>query len=241
MKISISSKPTLWAAALGLVLACAPTFAKDKLIENSEGTTDVEIAALKPLPAPSTIKVAVLPFFATSSDVTHVRMGTGGNWLLFQRQGFQMVPILAGFEAVKKDTELEPGLPLRKSDAVRLGKSLGADWVVYGEVKELRPYKKETFFSTSKLMWASMRLAVADVNKDSLIFWQSRSRRIGGTGIGHGSSKGGATLARTGVLSISDQSLTPLFEAMPDHPVNGNQPDSGDLAKFVDETWAKDK
>lgn len=240
MNISTSFKPALW-AALGLVLACAPALAKDKLTENSEGTSDAEIAALKPLPAPSTIKVAVLPFSATSSDVTHVRMGTGANWMLFQRQGFQMIPITAGFEAVKKDGELEPGLPLRKSDAVRLGKSLGADWVIYGEVKELRPYKKETFFSSSKLMWASMRLAVADVNNDRLLFWQSRSRRIGGTGFAGGARKGGATLARTGVLSISDQSFAPLFEAMPAHQVSADKPISGDLAKFLDETFPGDK
>ena len=221
------------------------SFAKDKntkdLIESTEGTTATEVAALQPLPAPDTLKVAVLPFTAASSDSAHVRIATGANWLLFQREGFQMIPVKESFDALKKDGEVEPGLPLRKSDAVRLGKALGADWVIYGEVKELRPYKKESFFKTSKLMWASMRLAVADVNKEDLIFWQVRSRRIGGTGFAGGNYKSGESLARTGVISVSDLSLTPLMEALPKHEVKGEKPDTGDLAGFVKETWGAER
>ena len=246
MKFSSRSHAPLFGGILLCALALSPTaFAKDKntndLIESTEGTTATEVAALKPLPAPSQTKVAVLPFAATSSDASHVRIGTGANWLLFQHEGFQMIPLKDSIEALKKDGDVEPGLPLRKADALRIGKALGADWVVYGEVKELRPYKKESFFKTSKLMWASMRLAVADVGKDDLMFWQVRSRRIGGTGFGGGNYKSGESLARTGVLSVSSQALEPLMEALPAHEVKGDKPDTGDLAGFVKETWGAER
>lgn len=235
-----TTKPRALVLLGALLSASLAGAAHAKTIESTEGTSATELQAAAPLPLPTAIKVAVLPFYDAQSDVTHVQMASAGNHLLFARHGFQMTPLLQSFEAVKKDGDVEPGLPIRKSDALRLGKKLGVNWVVYGEIKEMRPYKKESFFGgQSKFMWASMRIAVMNVDKEEVLFWQSRSRRIGGTGFNKGFSKKGAQLVRTGVLSVSDQSLQTLMDALPKHEVKGAVPDSGDLAKFIDETWGK--
>ncbi|BCM89158.1 hypothetical protein IAD21_01002 [Abditibacteriota bacterium] len=232
-------KYLLWGA---LALSpCLAVGAKDNnLIESSEGTAASDLAALK-LPAPADIKVAVLPFSDYASDQNHVRIASGANFLLFQRQGFQLLPLADSFAAAKADDELEPGLPLRKSDAVRLGKQLGADWVVYGEVKDLRSYKKETFFSRTKNMWAALRVAVANVNTGDLFFYGIRSRKVGGTGMQNGFQSKTEQLERVGVTSVSNDILEPLFKALPAHETKGKIPESGDLAGFVKQTWPKEK
>lgn len=235
-------QPRLFVTLSALFAFSLAGAAHAKTIETTEGTSATELQAAGILPAPSTLKVAVLPFYDAQSDVTHVQMASAANQLLFARHGFQMTPLLESFAAVKKDGDVEPGLPLRKSDALRIGKKLGVNWVVYGEIKEMRPYKKESFFGgQSKFMWASMRLAVMNVDKEELLFWQARSRRIGGTGFNKGFSKKGEQLVRTGVLSVSDQSFQALMDALPKHETKGDLPDSGDLAKFINETWGEAK
>lgn len=206
-----------------------------------QGSTPQEIAALKarPLPQPNTIKVAVLAFHDISGSLAHVRMASAANFLLWQREGFSLLPLSTTFAAQAADKELEPGLPLRRSDAVRLGKALGARYVVYGEVKELRHYVKRGAFKQGKYLIAGVRIAVADVESGEMLYWHERSDKTGGTG---GSiNRKADTLKRRGAIIASMNALKPFFEVLPMHETQGKVPDSGDLATFINQTWPGDE
>lgn len=202
-----------------------------------------ELAALKarPLPALNTLKVAILPFSDYASTPEHIHIATAANWAIWTREGFQVAPLLSGFDALARDKKIEPGLSLRLDDAVRIGEALGVDWVVYGEVKELRPYKKDSLFKSGKYLMAGMRIAVADVKRGELVYWQMRSERVGGSGYFGGFQSSVAQQKRIGVMTVSSRSAQPLFDVFPAHTVVGKLPDSGGLAKIVDEAWPDKK
>ena len=230
-------------AGLGLAVACfsGVAGAKDKNADDTpeQGSTPEEIAALK-LPAPNTLKVAILPFHDVSGSISHVRMATVANYLLWQREGFQMLPVLAGFKAIEADKDLEPGLPLRRGEAANLGKVLGADWVVYGEVTELRHYVKSGIFKSGKYLIAGIRISVVDVKSGETIYWHQRSDKTGGTG--GSANKHAATLKRRGAVIASMNALKPLFAAFPPHTVtNGDTPGSSEVAAMVEQLWPNDK
>ena len=229
--------------ALAVMALVSPVAAKKEKAEDTpeQGSTPEEIAALKarPLPQPNTIKVAILPFVDTSGSVSHVRMGTVSNYLLWKGEGFQMVPIMDGFKAVEADKDLEPGLPLRRAEAVQLGKTVGADWAVYGEVRELRPYTKTGVFKAAKYLIAGVRISVVDVNSGETVYWHQRSEKTGGTGIG--TNRHADTLKRRGVVIASMLALKPLFDAFPQHEADKEPPKSDDVATMVEQLWPNDK
>jgi TolB-like protein len=229
-------------AALCLAVAGAPVSAKENEDDKPEqGSSSEEIAALKarPLPSPRSVKVAILPFHDVSGSLAHVRMATVANQLIWQREGFEMLPLLSGFEALKKDKEIEPGQSLRKADALRLGKELGADWVVYGEVKELRNYTKTGLFKAAKYLIAGMRITVAEVESGEVLYWHARSDKTGGTGIG--TNRKAETLKRRGAIIASVNSLKPFFEALPEHETIGELPGSEEVATTVNKLWPGDE
>ncbi len=231
-----------WLLMFAVVLNCVAS-ARCEEPTPTQGSTETEISSLKErgLRLPSQIKVAILPFWDYSSSVEHVRLATSANWLLWSREGFKVSPILQAFDAVAADKKLEPGAALRREDAVRLGKALKVDWVVYGEVKELRPYKKTSFFRSTKNLMAAMRIAVASVKNDEVLYWQSRSEKIGGTGYFGGFQSKASQQKRVGVTTVSMKILAPLFAILPPHPVTGKVPESGDLSTFLNETWPPEK
>lgn len=225
----------VWSAMV-LVALCVSVFGavSSRAAEGKapEGTSREELAERK-LPVPAAIKVAVLPFWAYSSDVHHTRIGSSVQWLLFQHEGFSMIPLPQSFAAFDKDKEAEPGLALRKLDAQRLGKTLGADWVVYGEVRELRVYKKESFFRESRKVIAGLRIAVLDCKSGELFYWKTASGSMGGAPIKNKFDK----LLRLGVLRVSETALTDLFISLPTHKTVGEKPDTGDIAAFMQTLW----
>ncbi|HEY0073287.1 MAG TPA: hypothetical protein VGB77_04225 [Abditibacteriaceae bacterium] len=205
----------------------------------SQGTTATELAALKarPLPAPNTVKVAILPFWDGTGKADRQRTAAAAIALMFQREGFQVLPVTESFKAVEADKQIEPGQPLRKEDAIRIAATQGADWVVYGELKELVAYKKQSFFKASKNVRAGARYAVADVASKELLYWKNDQVKAGGTGWGAGSHSSGAKLERSGLAALSIVILQPFFEALPPHTTTGKTPDSGDIAAFIGKTW----
>ncbi len=241
---SFSRRIFLKTTTLGLaaaLLVLSPVGAKEKSDDTPEqGSTTEEIAALqaRPLPQPQALKVAILPFWDSEGSISHVRMATVANYLLWQREGFQMIPIQDGFKALEADKEVERGLALRRGEAARLGKAVGADWAVYGEVRDLRHYTKKTVFKEAKYLIAGVRIAVVDVNTGETIYWHQRSDKTGGTGIG--TMRKAGTLKRRGVVIASVNALKPFFAAFPAHDVKGNPPDSGEIAAFVNQTWPGD-
>jgi hypothetical protein len=240
----ISRRTFLSTVACGFaatLLVMAPVAAKDKSDDEPEqGSSTEEIAALKarPLPQPGTLKVAILPFWDSEGSISHVRMATAANYLLWQREGFQMIPIQEGFKALEADKEVERGMALRRNEAARIGKAAGADWAVYGEVRDLRHYTKKTMFKEAKYLIAGVRIAVVDVNTGETVYWHQRSDKTGGTGIG--TMRKAGPLKRRGVVIASLNALKPLYAAFPAHDVKGNPPDSGDIATFVNEVWPGD-
>lgn len=229
--------------ALAVTAMISPVAAKKEKVDDTpeQGSTPEEIAALKaePLPQPNTIKVAILPFVDTSGSLSHVRMGTVANYLLWKGEGFEMVPVMEAFKAVEADKDLEPGLPLRRAEAVQLGKKVGADWAVYGEVRELRPYTKTGVFKAAKYLVAGVRISVVDVKSGETIYWHQRSEKTGGTGIG--TNRHSDTLKRRGVVIVSTLALKPLFDAFPQHQAEKEPPKSDDIAAMVNQLWPDDK
>lgn len=200
-----------------------------------EGTSKQALSA-RHLPSPSAIKVAILPFWDYSSDVNHTRVGSAVNWLLFQHEGFAMIPLLQSFAAFASDKDAEPGLALRKSDAQRIGKSVGADWVVYGEVREVRVYKKESVWRNSRKVAASMRIAVLDCRSGELFYWKTHSNTVGGPPIKNRYDK----LLRLGALRVSQTALVDLFSSLPSHQTLGNVPETDDVATLVNSIWKEE-
>lgn len=244
LKRKLSRRAALSLVAYGFATVCFSSAAnakKDADDAPEQGSTPDEIAALRarPLPQPNTLKIAILPFHDVSGSISHVRMATVANYLLWQREGFQMLPLLDGFKAMEADKDIEAGLPLRRPEAARLGKAIGADWVVYGEVKELRHYVKNGIFKNGKYLIAGVRIAIVDVESGETVYWHQRSDKTGGTG---GSTNRHAdTLKRRGAVITSMNALKPLFAAFPQHTVTGDTPGSGEVAAMVEQLWPNDK
>ncbi len=231
----------VWPGLLAAALTVLPAMARADEPTPQQGSTPAEIAALKarPLPQPAKVKVAILPFHDVTGSVSHVRMATVANYLLWQREGFQVMPLADSFKVTEADKDIEPGLPLRRSDAARLGKALGADWVVYGEVKQLDHYTKTGLFKEAKYLIAGVRIAVVDVASGNTLYWHARSDKTGGTGAG--TSRKADTLKRRGAIIVSMNALKPFFEALPAHEVKGKSPESGEIVTIVEKLWPGDK
>lgn len=217
-----------------IVCFCATAWAEKP---KDEGTTAAELAKLS-LPTPANTKVLIIPPWDYTSEVTHQRVATAAIYQYFEHQGFAVEPILTGFTKLAADKEIEPGLPLRKSDAVRIGKAAGAAWAVYGEVKELRVYEKSKLFGSSKKIICSLRLAVADCETGAVIFWKARSDTLGDTGFDAVFSRRKSTkLIRVGLQAVSERIFADLFAALPKHDLKGPQPDDASLLNLEKSVW----
>ena len=187
---------------------------------------------------PSYTKVLIVPPWDYTSDISHQRIATAAIYQHFQYEGFDVLPILAGFTKVAEDKELEPGLPLRKADAVRLGKAAGAHMVVYGEIKELRTYEKESKLIGSKKKICSMRLCVADCENGEVIFWAERTDALGDTGFSELLSRRKTSrLMRVGLQAVTERILADFFYALPKHETKGAKPNDKSLLDLEKATW----
>lgn len=182
--------------------------------------------------------MAVLPFSDYASDIERERVASSATYLYCAHEGFKLVPIVDCFKATAADKEIEPGLPLRKSDAVRIGKALGADWVIYGEVKEADTRKKQGFFNATKRTKGSIRLSIADCAADKLIYWQSRTD-VTVTNVGL-SGRSTHNAVRVVLRDVTGHVVRPLCEAMPKHTA-GKDVDTDELLNFVNNTWPAPK
>ena len=223
-----------------LLLGVAPVFSKAKPTPQ-EGTSVEELSVLqsRPLPLPNETKVAILPFTDSTGSIGNLRMGTVANYLIWEREGFRVMPLTDSFQALKEDKEVEPGLPLRRGDAQRLGKKLNADWVVYGDIRELSHYRKVTAFKNSKYLIAGVRIAVVDVKSGETLYWHSRVDKTGGKASSGRSSA--TTLRRRGAIIVSANAIQPFFHVLPPHVVGQKDIDSGDVASMVETLWPGDK
>ncbi len=174
-----------------------------------EGTSKENLAKIT-LPIPSQTKVAVLPFYAPIKK-EHVKYATEATFKLFQEAGFTMIPQEDAATAFESDTQKEAGEALTKEDALRIGKAVGADWVVYGKLPDLSTYTKQSFFSTAKKARVSMKISVIDAKTGEIIFWQFGSDAGGGGGM---FVEKGAKLEREIVSGITKKLLNDLFSVI---------------------------
>jgi len=150
------------------------------LADDVLGTTKAELIALK-LPTPSSLTVAVLPFSEAKNNERHIQLTTSAVALNFMRCGFQFAPALgradadslaatlvAAQKAVVQSGTIAPDEGLRRGDAVSLGKVLGADWVVYGDILEVHIYSKWMPIPTKKVV-GNVRVKVVDVGTGQLV------------------------------------------------------------------------
>ncbi len=220
----------MYKLAIGVILViCVSTMAFASKQEAS-GAISKEVIATY---TPSHTKVLVLPMWDYTSDVSHQQVATAAIYEQFVHEGFAVENILTGFDLAQKDKDIEPGRPLRKADALRIGKAAGLDWVVYGEVKELRVYEKKKLIGSGKKILCSLRLCVADCHVDDVIFWANRSDALGDTLSRRKSSK----LIRVGLQSVSERILSELFDALPKHEAKGPVPNDQTLLDLEKSTW----
>jgi len=211
--------------ALQLVcLLCAAMAMAAEEEKQFEGTTLADLVKVK-LPQPANTRVAVLPFWDYRSLQRHVDAATDVTMDLFERHGFIVTPKEISAKFVKDDKEIEPGQPLRRADALRIGLALGVNWVVYGEIYDLETYTKTSFFSTRKKGKVSIKVSVLDVPSGEIIYWHKRSDTSGGTGA---FVKRAATIEYRACQVCLERAFKLLMDALPEHslkaePADGTQ------------------
>jgi len=142
------------------------------------------------LPKPAAIRVAVLPFYDAASQEELARAVTAEVALLFDRYGFSfasrlerdpsdLAEILAKTQqAVRNEKGIGGRRPLSIEDAARIGRKLGANWVVGGEISNLNAQR--TCLGLRRRAMATVEFNVADVTTGKLVF----ARRIRGLWVG---------------------------------------------------------
>jgi curli biogenesis system outer membrane secretion channel CsgG len=236
---------------LAFVFAVMTLSALPALAGEIQGTTADELKKAA-LAAPSTIKVAVLPLQDAKSVERHTQVATAAVALGFMRCGFQFAPELqtreaAGLaallhatdQAVLADKKIAPGEPLRLEDAVRIGQSLGADWVVYGDVVDMHTYMKTGFFVNQKKGVVNLKIKVANVATGELIM----SRQLEESGSGGGVSavvfRRATALERTICTRCAVTIYRDLCAALPSHTHTPEAEPTEDEVMAVEEAWAK--
>lgn len=164
-------KTALLLITLLLVLSCLPVAAE------REGTLPVDLAALNP-PRPSEVHVAVLPFWAR--DDVHREQGRACTILNLMRHGFRLAP--AGSNtisnmvrktdyAIRHDSQWDALGRITPEDAARIGKTLGASWVIYGEFGELQVQSEHKGLIPKKEGVIDLRYNLVEVKTGKTLFW----------------------------------------------------------------------
>jgi len=178
-----------------------------------QGTTVDELAQLQ-LPPPSEVTVALLPFSDYKNLTRHTEVCRHHLHRYFTREGFRVVPPGLVTAVVSQDTKLEPGLPMRRDDAVRIAAKLGADWAIYGNVLQLETYEKKSVFSERKKAKVGIRLAIVAVETGEILFWRQRFDTSGGHG---GATKRATSMERTAADVCLTRILEDFFAVLPEH------------------------
>ncbi len=137
-----------WRAILfvGIVVLVGALLVTPTNAGDMQGTTVDELAQSQ-LPAPSEVTVALLPFWDYKNITRHTEVCRHHLHRYFTRHGFTVVPPALVSAVVSQDTKLEPGVPMRRDDAMRIATKVGADWAIYGNVLQLETYEKKSAFS----------------------------------------------------------------------------------------------
>ena len=157
---------------LVLVLGGLPGWAAER-----EGSIPEDLAARKP-PHPNEIYVVVFPFW--SRDETQSELARACVMLNLMRHRFRVAPKGATSlpsaarrtdAALKRDPEWEPLARLGPEDAARVGKTLGAQWAVYGEFGDLHTESEGGSVLRRKRGVIDIRLVLVDVESGDTLYW----------------------------------------------------------------------
>lgn len=187
-----------------------------------EGTLPDELAAHKP-PAPNDIYVAVLPFWTRNEEQSDV--ARAAIMLNLMRHGFRMAPqgcrslaevIRKADTALRRDPEWDPLARMDEKDAARVGRALGADWVMFGEFGDLRVESKGGGILPTKVGHADIRFVLVEAKSGKTLYW----RRLGDS---EESGGGGAWPAKASSIErkLVTRAINEVFEdisaAVPEH------------------------
>jgi hypothetical protein len=220
--------------ALGLVLVLGAQGAV--AAPQREGTAPETFAATNP-PAPSAVSVAVLPFWAANQR--QIEIARGAILLNLQRHGFGIVPAAESLpvcaqetdRVVKADGEREPGARIQRDDGVRLGRALNAQWVIYGEIENLRATMHVRLWRTRKVGSIDIRLVLADVASGQILYWV-RIRDTGSGGTGFWAAKA-SSVERQLALRTINLIFDDLNRALPPHKT-GPQVSEEQVQQFIE-------
>ncbi len=181
--------------------------------ESVQGTTVDELAQLQ-FPPPSEVTVALLPFWDYKNLTRHTEVCRHHLHRYFTREGFTVVPPALVSAVVSQDTKLEPGVPMRRDDAVRIAAKVGADWAIYGNVLQLETYMKKSFFGERKKAQVGIKLTIVAADSGKILFWRQRFDTSGGHG---GFTKRATSMERTAADVCLTRILTDFFAVLPAH------------------------
>lgn len=221
-------------AAIGAVAYAA---AKPK----REGTDWKELAARKPL-SPERIGVAVMPFaapaalraVASQTELERqVEMPRACALLNLQRHHFRIIPDAQPLVKVPPETDRAMQLTrdekLRlsggKEEALKAGKGLGADWVIYGEWTVQQDLRVKTGLlvrrPVKKQLRLSLHLVLADVKSGEVFYWVRLEDEARGssTVTGFGATDEDRGIARSMLVSLSNTAFDDIARALPKHEV----------------------
>ena len=187
-----------------------------------EGTLPDELAKHNP-PAPNEIYVAVLPFWTRTegqSDVARAAI-----MLNLMRHGFRMAPqgcwslsevLRKSDTALRRDPEWDALARMEAEDAARVGRALGAEWVMFGEFGDLRVESTGGKILPRKVGHVDIRFVLVEAKSGKTLYW----RHIGDD---EESGGGGAWPAKASSIErkLVTRAINEVFEdiaaALPEH------------------------
>ena len=202
-----------------------------------EGSKSEDLAARKP-PPPSKVSVVALPFSA--SNERQSEQARGCVMMNVLRHSFSLAPSgeksVVGVarridRALKETAEKDPGARLKLEEAVRVGKVLGAQWVIYGEVEDLRTEASRSMLRLRKVGTIEIRLVVADVASGEILYWS----RVEDTGSGGGGilKAKASTVERSLLTRTINRIFDDMVTALPEHYV-GPEVTQEEVRQFVE-------
>jgi len=207
----------------------------------SKGSSSIDAAKACP-DGVTSVSVAVLMFDGPSDRASE--LARGSVLLNLQRHGFTLHPaaetlgemmrrIDAAVDALPADKGAEPGAEnMTRQAASAAGTELGADWVIYGLVRELRADTRESFFATRRIGVVDVQLNIIEVATGNILYW-ARAKDDGSCGVGIANAKG-SSLERRIMTRTVGHIFDELMKALPEHET-GPEVTHEQVQQFVEE------
>jgi len=191
----------------------------------------------------------VLPFYCGKGIERQTRAATSAIALSLMRCGFEFAPQLEtrdpqslatvlceAQKAVATDGSIRPGTALKAEDASRVGRVLGADWVIFGEILDVHSFTSQTLLAMVKKGTATIRLEIAEVASGELILDRQRQEKVA-AGPGLIGSRKGTALERDAAQHCLQRLYADLCAALPAHRHDPEEDYHDGAVLSVQEAW----